>query len=247
MKRTQYKWTLPEAIEVRLGQTTYGRQRAMYEEEHLLLILHQLPDTDQVRRECIVFLRDPEGKWFCNGQGNGEYKLNALIKSYKDMHDKLELEYDNANTSEALFQLIEKTTPVSRSAQNLHKALQSAREYLRKETFVIGLRDEAYEIARNFDLLSTDLKTALDFRLAMNSEAQAKQAQQMTESQHKLNILAAITFPLMAAATIFGMNLPNGFESANPLIFWLVFFAGISIGLFTKSWVTREKEVPKVN
>ena len=40
-------WSLPEAIRVRLGQTTYGRQRAMFEEGHLLLVLHKPPGPDE--------------------------------------------------------------------------------------------------------------------------------------------------------------------------------------------------------
>ena len=40
MKCKQFDWTLLDAIEVRLGSNTYGRQRTIFEDDHLLAILH---------------------------------------------------------------------------------------------------------------------------------------------------------------------------------------------------------------
>ena len=42
-KRKKYNWTLPAEIRNRLGEVGYGHQRAFYEAEHLLIILHAPP------------------------------------------------------------------------------------------------------------------------------------------------------------------------------------------------------------
>ena len=43
MKRKEFSWQLPEKIVHRLGDTSYGRQRAIFEDDHLLIILHLPP------------------------------------------------------------------------------------------------------------------------------------------------------------------------------------------------------------
>jgi Mg2+ and Co2+ transporter CorA len=101
------------------------------------------------------------------------------------------------------------------------------------------MRDESYDISRAFDLLTSDAKLKLDYRIAKNSEEQAAQAQQMTSAQHRLNVLAAITFPIMAVATVLGMNLRHGFENQSPLYFMVVLVSGVVIGMFVKRWVAR--------
>ncbi len=73
-------------------------------------------------------------------------------------------------------------------------------------------------------IILADAKLALDYRIAQSAEVQMAKATEMTAAQHKLNILAAATFPLMAVATFFGMNLVHGFESA-PGLFWVVLLA----------------------
>jgi len=57
-------------------------------------------------------------------------------------------------------------------------------------------------------------------------------------AQHKLNILAAIAFPLMSVSAVFGMNLQSGLENKPLFLFWLVFLGGLSLGLFVKGWVS---------
>ena len=65
-------WNLPEAIRVRLGQSTYGRQRAIVEEGHLLLVLHKPPGPDDRGREvCFAF----------TGLANEQKVLLVVIKT----------------------------------------------------------------------------------------------------------------------------------------------------------------------
>ena len=58
-------WIVPEAISSRLGREP-GPQRAMLEEGHLLIILHQLPLPDEHQRKAALFWRNPEGEWKTN-------------------------------------------------------------------------------------------------------------------------------------------------------------------------------------
>ena len=247
MARPTYGWRLPPAIERRLGTDTYGRQRAIFEDGHLLLILHEPPKPDEDTRRPRVFLRTPQGEVQCNGQPEGEAKLRRLLASYQKVFETHDDACDSATTAAELFHVLETVLPVNRASTNLHHALQSAREQVGDDRFLIAVRDQAYELSRSFDLLVADAKLTLDYRIARNSELQTAQAAKATDAQHKLNILAAITFPLMALATIFGMNLRHGLEDKTAALFWLVFGGGLLTGMLTRVWVTASKgETPRV-
>ena len=240
MKRKQYNWQLPKEIELRLGETTYGRQRAIFEAEHLFIVLHTPPVDDGPERECILFLRTSDGKYLCNGNDGGEMRLRRLLASYDRLFEKYDDLYDKSSSATDLFKLMEVVAPVNRSATHLYTALQSARSHVEGDTFLIAMRDEAYEVSRNLELLLGDAKLALDHRIAKNTEAQAEQAAEMASAQHKLNILAAVTFPLMGIATLMGMNLVHGLEKCPPSLFWIVVATTVIIGLLVKVWVTKK-------
>lgn len=242
MRRKHYDWQLPAEIEQRLGETTYGRQRAIFEAGHLLVILHAPPDADDSHRDHMVFLRTPDGRYFGNGREAGESKLRRLLASYQEAFSKWDRNYERATTAEDLFNILEAAAPLNRSSTNLHSALQSARDLVPDDAFLIAVRDEAYELSRNFELLLSDAKLALDYRIARNAEEQSVKSREMANAQHKLNILAAVTFPLMAVATIFGMNLAHGFEHRPPILFWLVSGATLAIGLIVMGWVTTDRQ-----
>jgi len=238
-KRKQFPWNLPPEIEARLGDVSYGRQRAIFEAEHLLLILHAPPVPNNPQREFVVFLRSPAGAYSCNGVEKGETKLAKLLDDYRALFDKYDGQYENATTSDELFGVVEDLAPIARAAGHMREALQSARELVGDDKLLITMRDRAYEVSRELDLLLSDAKLALDYRIARNSEAQTAKAQEMAEAQHKLNVMAAVTFPIMAIATVFGMNLASGMEGLTPLLFWVVFGCGIAVGVFTMNWVTN--------
>ncbi len=240
MKRKRYSWQLPEGIEQRLGETTYGRQRAIFEGGHLLIVLHTPPEDDAPERECVLFLRTPDGKYLCNGRDGGEVRLRRLLTSYDSLFEKYDGLYDKSASSTDLFNIINAVAPMNRATTNLHNALQSARDHVKADSFLIAMRDEAYEVSRNFELLLGDAKLALDYRIARNAEAQAAKADEMTSAQHKLNVLAAVTFPLMAIATLMGMNLMHGLERQPASLFWGVVVAAIIVGLAVMSWVVKK-------
>jgi Mg2+ and Co2+ transporter CorA len=75
--------------------------------------------------------------------------------------------------------------------------------------------------------------------MAKNAEAHAAHADKMAAAQHKLNVLAAITFPLMALAALLGVNLTHGLENRSPIVFLVVLVIGFAIGFVVKRWVAR--------
>jgi Mg2+ and Co2+ transporter CorA len=244
--RQDYGWKLPGKIVSRLGVSSYGRQRAIFEEDNLLLILHYPPGSKNYKRETAVFWRQPSGAWFCNGLDDGTSKLKKLVKTYEDQITAISQEYGSAETAQDLFEVITKINPMKRAANDMYTAMQSAREQVKGDNELIEMRDRAYEAARFLDLLYEDTQTALNFRIAKNAQDDADAAKQVVSAQHKLNILAAIFFPLTALTSIFGMELPNGLNKLGVLPFWVILFVGIFIGSSFKNWVVKKEEPPKL-
>lgn len=240
MPRKRYDWQLPPEIESRLSDESYGPQRAIQEADHLLLVLHRPPNEDDLRREHILFLLTPEQKLFCDGKQEGIPKLDQLLADYRARWEELENRYKLDSGPDELFDLIEAVTPLKRSSANMANAMQKARELSKDYRYFIGIRDAAMDIARAFEILLADLRAALDFRIAKKAEQQYIRSEEIAAAQHKLNVLAAFTFPVMAFATLLGMNLRHGFEKQSPYIFWGVLLCGVLIGVFVKSWILRK-------
>jgi len=237
-------WNLPEAIRIRLGQTSYGRQRAIVEEGHVLLVLHKPPGADDRAREGVLFWRNPAGEWQCNRGGPGPGGLKRHIHSYAELDHKLTAEYESSPDINSLFDLMEKLTPLVRAARNLHRALQTAREAVKGDTFLIELRDLAYEVERTFDLLIEDVRNEIQHRSARKAEEQAQLSEQALHASHRLNILAALFFPLTAIASLFGMNLAHGLDQNSVIIFWIVSLVSIGLGFMMKGWVLGKRKEP---
>lgn len=230
-------WTLPENLRLRLGQSTYGRQRAIVEDGHLLLILHKAPGPNDRGREGLLYWRNPSGEWQFSRGGPGPGAIKRHVLSYAEIEQKLSSTYERATDMSALFDLVEALTPLVRAARNMHAALQTAREAIRNDAFLIELRDLAYDVERNFDLLLEDVRIEIQQRTARKAEEQSQLSAAALQASHRLNILAALFFPLTAIASVFGMNLAHGMNPESPFIFWLVLVAGCALGFGMKSWV----------
>lgn len=230
-------WLLPDSIRTRLGQNTYGRQRAIFEEGHLLLVLHKPPGPDDVAREGVLFWRNPAGEWQFNRGGPGPGGLKRHVQSYVDLEHQHTQSYEQAADTGALFDLVEALTPLVRATRNMHHAVQAAREAVKGDNFLVEMRDLAYDVERNFDLLLEDVRNAIQHLMAREAEEQAKLSKQALQASHRLNILAALFFPLTAIASLFGMNLAHGLNQNSVLIFWVVSVASIGLGFMLKGWV----------
>lgn len=230
-------WELPDKILARLGLQTAGRQRAIAEDGHLLLVLHDPPGHDHSDRDGVFFWRTPEGEWKYSGRGNGIGCLREHLRLYRDIEDHLDDQYERASEAKDYFELLEKLAPLHRAARNQASALQAAREAVMGDRALIELRDEAGSIELAMELLYADTKNALDFDLARTAEEQARFSEQSARAGHRLNILAALFFPLTALTSFFGMNLPLGMDGATPLTTIVVSVIGCLLGAVMLVWV----------
>ena len=237
MARQNFNWELPQAIEDRLGVYTYGNQRTIFEENHLLIILHDLPKFQKKETEPQIFLVKPDLSFWYNGYENGKFGMNALLESYKKIYDELDEKASEAKTAKDFFVILEKLLPLTRKVKLLAKTLQTAREQVPNFSDMIAFRDWGAELQQGFDVLLADCKLSLDFRVAQQTEQQVIDTNASIKAQNKLNLMASFTFPIMAVSTIFGMNLANGLENMTPIYFWGVCAIGVGVGFWTKSWL----------
>lgn len=233
-------WTIPEAIRNRIGREP-GPQRAMFEDGHLLIILHQLPQPDEHQRKAALFWRNPEGEWKTNLGGGGLLVLGEHLKTYDTKLVELENAENLANTATEYHAVLEKLAPVLRSSRGLHRAMQQAREFQKTERELINLRDQAAAVERNAELLLQDAQFGLNFTVARQAEAQAATARQMASTAHRLNLLAALFLPLTALASIFGMEIHSKIPD-TPVNFWLVCVAGLLMGLAVMAILGKKNE-----
>ncbi|UZQ55536.1 hypothetical protein OOK60_05535 [Trichothermofontia sichuanensis B231] len=234
-------WKLPASITNRFGPNTAGKQRAMTADDHLLLVLHRVPQPGARDRQPVFFWRKPNGSWEHSSGGIGIDTLIKHLQEYNTAVDQFEQDYAKATDVEDYFRLLEVIFPVRLAAQNLHATLQAAREAVPHDRDLISLRDWAYDIERTLNLIYENTKNAMDFSIAKQAEEQNKIGMKSVEASHRLNILAAIFYPLTAISCVFGMNLANGLETSHYSLFWFVLIFTLLLGVFVRRWVTRGK------
>lgn len=243
-------WSVPAEFRQRLGESA-GRQRVMEADGHLLIVLHAPPDADEAGRRGRFFWRDPQGTWKAAPRAEQVSSLADHLAGYRTTIEKLEQAEEDAHSAREYFKLLDRLAPLTRAARNLHEVLQKARETLPNERRLIVARDEAYEISRRTDLLYDDTKNGLEFAIARQGEAQAESSRRMAVAAHRLNVLVALFFPIATLTAIFGMNLRHGLEpydtSTLPLMLIGVTVAGLVLGLFIASIITRPAPPPREN
>ena len=233
-------WNIPESIRNRLGRDA-GPQRAIFEEGHLLIILHLLPAPNELQRRPALFWRQPEGDWRSNLAGAALASLSELLLSYEGTIVELELAENKASTATEYHGVLERLSPVVRSSRGLHRALQQARDLVKADRNLINFRDQAASVERNAELLLQDAQFGLNFTVAKQAEAQAETARQMGITAHRLNILAAIFLPLTALASVFGMEIHSGLPD-RPGLWAFLCALGIAIGLVLSLLLTRRPQ-----
>ncbi|MDX1962604.1 MAG: CorA family divalent cation transporter [Pirellulales bacterium] len=240
-------WALPAKIQARVGESA-GRQRAMAEEGQLLLILHAPPGPDEKTREARFFWLDAAGQWHST-LGGGQGALRNHVTQFGDKLDSLETQLQQAAVAGEYFEILQAIVPLQRTSRNLHATLQSARELLPDQRDLITVRDRAGEIERQAELLYHDAKNGLDFLVAAQGEQLALRGYEMSVAAHRLNLLAALFFPLMTVATVFGMNLRHGLEQqGNGELFWLVLGVALLLGMFLTALVAmRPLSAPRLS
>lgn len=236
-------WHVPERFKERLGDSA-GRQRAMFHEGHLLLILHEFPGPDDRERTARFFWRNPQGEWVSSSHGSGPQCVRKLLEEYNKRLEQLDDDVQTAHRATDFFALLQAVVPISRSARHLHATLQEAREMVPDDRAIISMRDLAGAIERTAEVLHHDAKNGLDFVVARSAEDQSRRTYEMTVASHRLNVLAAIFFPLATMAALFGMNIHHGLEDSRGGTFWAVLLIGIALGVGLATWVINKPPMP---
>jgi len=237
-------WTIPEQLQARLGDTA-GRQRAMTADGHLLFVLHEPPGPDDRVRKARLLWRDPTGSWSSNTKGSGTQVLKKHLADFAERTERLENQLLAAGCADDYFRLLQAVAPLHRSSRNLHVTLQQARDMVPDDRDLIVARDAAGDIERSFELLHSDAKNGLDYTVAYETEQQSQRSYEMSVSAHRLNLLAAVFFPIAALSSVFGMNLSHGLESyPSTWLFWGVLGAGFLSGLFLTPVIAKRPRPP---
>jgi hypothetical protein len=232
------RWEVPERFRQRVG-TQAGRQRAMLEGGHLLLILHEIPSAETRERGARLYWRAPGGAWRATGvKGDGLPALKAHIEEYREAIHALDEKVDHATQAVELYHVLRAAGPISRAARNLHRALQEARESV-DDRNIISMRDATGDVERAGEFLLSDAKNALEFLETKAAEEQTVLARKVADAQHRLNLMAALFFPVTALGSIFGTTLRTGLEGYGPWFFWVIFGTAIAVGFLVRGSVTR--------
>lgn len=231
-----HTWNVPQRFRERLGHQV-GRQRAMLDQGHLLLVLHAPPDPDEPqRRDGCFFWRLPDGAWRSAPAPGGQAALRAHLDAFGRAARDLEERIEGADQAEEWFQALRVASPLARAARHLHAALQAAREALPEDRELIALRDQAGDVERAAELLQELAREGLEFTIARRSEEQAVQGEAMLVASHRLNVLAAVFLPMTALAGVMGMNLKSGLEDVrSPWLFWGVILVSLALGWLIRS------------
>ena len=236
-------WQVPPRFRQRVG-THAGKQRAMIEDGHLLLILHDVPTPDDSTRIARLFWRDATGQWKASsGQGNGLASLKRHLEGFQaavqDLDDKVDKSHnDLVKGADELYDVLRKITPLHRTARHLHKTLQDARDGV-DAVELISLRDMGVDLERASELVVADAKNALEYTEAKAAAEQTVFAKKSADAQHRLNLLAALFFPVTAVASVLGTEMHTGIEGAGAWLFWLLIAGSMVLGFFLRGALSK--------
>lgn len=232
-------WKIPNSIRVRVGDAA-GRQRVIIEEDHLLLVFHKAPETDDIHRVGRFLWRTADGVWSASDSGDGPAVLMKHVGEYAALITKFDQQEENANSAEEYFLVIEGLLPLIRSTAHMHQVLQEARKLIPDDRGLINARDKAYELERAVDLLYTSAKNGLDFEIAKRAEEEAIASRAMARSAHRLNVLAGFFFPLATISSVMGMDMSN-LSPAEWSRVGVIVLAGLMVGMILAMFITRQR------
>lgn len=226
-------WDIPLEMRVQLGDRP-GRQRALMEDGHLVLVLHKVPIARNRQRDGVYFWRPPGGDWRCSERGQPKRELQKLVEQYETAVVALGEKHELAVSASEKFSVLEQVGPINRAIRNLSDALSRAVDLVEQSEAVAEIQavcDLAGDVARGAELLLADARHALDFHIALQSEIQAVHSREVEGATHRLNSLATVFLPVTAVASVFGMNLHSGLEGSPPWMFWMILSGSFAAGL----------------
>ncbi len=232
-----HNWDVPQIFRDRIG-TRAGRQRVMHADGHLLVILHDVPDPAEPDvRNGRLFWRKPDGTWKASASGATSIApLRAHVEAFDAAADQLEEQVDKAKKAKDWFEVLRMSAPLLRSARNMSRALQEARELAKTDKELIAVRDAAQEVERALELIHGHARDGLEFTVARNAEENVESSRHVVESGHRLNLIAAMFLPITALGSLLGMNLVHGLETwEKPYAFWAVALVAFLLGVMVRA------------
>jgi Mg2+ and Co2+ transporter CorA len=224
-------WNIPQIFKNRLGQDV-GRQRLMSEEGHLLAVVHEMPKKEDkgIRKPVLFWVNDSED-WKSMPRSGGKSAMKQHVQDYLDKALALDLQLEKmgGESVEDIHEVIDSATPLLRAVRNMASVMKDLRIALPNDRDVLAIRDMSVEAERATDLLLADAKSSLDFLIAKNASRQAIEAQKAANEARKLNRLAALFFPLVTLASLFGINAPREVFS-YPGTVWVIII-GLLLGI----------------
>jgi len=215
----------------------------MIHDNHLVLVTHLVPGSDDIDRKAAIFWRKPDGTWKAAGEAKGGLQaLRGVVDAYRQRAIAIETELEAAKRAVDYFRVLQDIAPILRAARHLHKTLQEAREGIKGDADIIALRDLASEAERMADLIQQDAKHGLDYTTARRAEEQAETADHIAKSSHRLNLIAALFLPISALGSVFGVNLAHGLETkASPWLFWGFVILSFAFGFIVRAGIARKE------
>lgn len=207
-------------------------------EGHVLIVLHEVPDPREPDvRVAQLFWRRSDGGWRSTGTTSSTIEpLRAHVETFDRAADILEARVDAAACARDWFDVLHAAAPLVRTARNLSRTLQEARELARGDHELISLRDQAQEIERALELIHGHARDGLDFTIALNAEESARASQHASDAGHRLNLITATFLPITALGSLLGINLQHGLERwSAPWLFWIVAVAAFGLGLAVRA------------
>ncbi|MGJ8671596.1 hypothetical protein [Rubritalea sp.] len=233
-------WNVSPVIRHRVGEDV-GHQRLIEEEGEILVLLHQVPKVeDKSHREAALFWLDSGGEWKSLPSSGGKSELKSLVRDYQRKLTELDQLLESANEAEVIHEVIDGATPVARAGRHVAQVLSELRRALKDDLDILATRDLAVNMERSGDLLLQDAKSSLEYMIAKNAAAQAKDAQRSAKEAQKLNRLAAFFFPLMTLAAILGMNAPGQMLGNGNV--WVVVAIGLGLGAIVRAVLRGRSE-----
>ncbi len=229
------RWQVPKSIRGSVSEVP-GSQRALEAEGHLLLILHRLPAAQSGRRELRMFWRNPDGKWESDELGSGIDALRKHVTEFRRRVQEIEAMENRATSADDYFRIRSEVAPVYRAAKNMSAAISRALELCPDDRGLLVCRNVAASVERTSELLKDDATYGLEYTMTKQAESQAL-------ASRRLNLIAAVFFPIMAFSSIFGMNIDHGFEHRAKWVFWLFVTGGITVGLMMTTLVFSRKKI----
>lgn len=230
-------WQLPASLRRRVGRSV-GRQRLIVEGDDMLIVVHEVPCPDDDDRQGILIWRNALGHWRCSNNEPGDEALDQLLSRYEKRLEGYDQDEIRAHKAAEYMPVLEGLAPMCRSANNLATVLQEARQAAPSGEDLIDVRDRAYDLARTMELTYQYAKDSMGVAVVKQSEQQAASSDAMARAAHRLNIMAALFFPLATLGSVFGTTLTDNWswsQSPIPFVCFLVvgLVSGFGLAIFT--------------